>query len=470
MSFTNEQMMKLMSLINEMPSSGMQSNMAGMPSFENKNVFFNVNFHKFYNSNTVLCNVSIGWIIDSGANQHMTVSNLNMFGIIGISDLNLSVGHPNGTLAKIKYVGNLKLSENVILYDVLVVPEYCVSLLSVHKLIKDSRMFVGFSETKCYIQDLNQNKIMGTGSENGGLYLFDSPSSSTSKNQVLGNLSVQCFVSKSLWHHRLGHPSDHAIDLLHSELKFTKDSHVSPCDICHKAKQTREPFPLSEHKSSAIGDLVHIDLWGPYKVTSRDGFRYFLTSVDDYTRAVWIYLIKTKDEVYNCFVTYINLILTQFKVFLQSKFQIKDLGKLKYFLGIEVLENDKGVCLSQRKYCLELLHEYGLLAAKPVDTPLPENTTLNHIESNDDKALKNIGNYQKLVGKLIYLTNTRPDISYSVHCLNQYMHAPLESHLNAALRVLRYLKGSVTPPKFDTAEDSTSFWGATGIGIQHKTI
>lgn len=94
------------------------------------------------------------------------------------------------------------------------------------------------------------------------------------------------------------------------------------------------------------------------------------------------------------------------------------MGKLKYFLGIEVLENDKGVCLSQRKYCLELLHEYGLLAAKPVDTPLPENTTLNHTESNDDKALKNIGNYQKLVGKLIYLTNIRPDISYYVHCLS----------------------------------------------------
>ena len=95
---------------------------------------------------------------------------------------------------------------------------------------------------------------------------------------------------------------------------------------------------------------------------------------------------------------------------------------------------------------MDLLHEYGLLACKPVDTPLPENTTLNHIEFIDDKALRNIGNYQKLVGKLIHLTNTRPDISYDVHCLSQYMHSPLESHLNAALRVLRYLKGS--PEKF----------------------
>ncbi|GJX39925.1 ribonuclease H-like domain-containing protein [Tanacetum coccineum] len=73
---------------------------------------------------------------------------------------------------------------------------------------------------------------------------------------------------------------------------------------------------------------------------------------------------------------------------LKSKFQIKDLGNLKYFLGIEVIDNDDGVCLSQRKYCLEVLHEYGLLAGRPVETPLAENTTLNHVESEDDKLLK----------------------------------------------------------------------------------
>nr|GEU58697.1 ribonuclease H-like domain-containing protein [Tanacetum cinerariifolium] len=91
-----------------------------------------------------------------------------------------------------------------------------------------------------------------------------------------------------------------------------------------------------------------------------------------------------------------------------------DLGKLKYFLGIEVLDNDEGICLSQRKDCLELLHEYGLLAAKHVDIHLPENTTLDHIESDDDHFLDNIENYQKLI-----------------------------AYLDAALRVLRYLKGSL---------------------------
>lgn len=98
--------------------------------------------------------------------------------------------------------------------------------------------------------------------------------------------------------------------------------------------------------------------------------------------------------------------------------------------------------MSQRKYCLELLCEYGLLAAKPVDSPLPVNTILNYFENESDKVLNNITNYQKLVGKLIYLTNTRPDISYVVHCLSQHMHKPLKSHFKASLRVLKYLKGS----------------------------
>ncbi|GJU90552.1 ribonuclease H-like domain-containing protein [Tanacetum coccineum] len=77
-----------------------------------------------------------------------------------------------------------------------------------------------------------------------------------------------------------------------------------------------------------------------------------------------------------------NSEIGKFKEMLKSKFQIKDLGNLKYFLGIEVIDNDDGVCLSQRKYCLEVLHEYGLLAGRPV-----ENTTLNQVESEMIKLL-----------------------------------------------------------------------------------
>ncbi|GJY48729.1 putative RNA-directed DNA polymerase [Tanacetum coccineum] len=134
--------------------------------------------------------------------------------------------------------------------------------------------------------------------------------------------------------------------------------------------------------------------------------------------------------------------IEKFKSFLSRKFQIKDLGFLKYFLDIEVLENKSGVCMTQRKYCLELLHEYGLLAAKLVYSPLHANIMLNHKESESDKCVTNVTGYQKLVGKLIYLTHTRPNISYVVHCLSQFMLCPLKSHMSLPLRVLRYLKGS----------------------------
>ncbi|GJY38142.1 ribonuclease H-like domain-containing protein [Tanacetum coccineum] len=161
--------------------------------------------------------------------------------------------------------------------------------------------------------------------------------------------------------------------------------------------------------------------------------------------------IKHTDDVFVFLLVYVDdFIITgnnleeikKFKLFLKSKFMIKDLGVMKYFLGIEVLDNSNAICMTQRKYCLELIHEFGLLVAKPITIPLPENFVLAVDENESDKLLKNIFEYQKLLGKLIYLTHTRPDISYDVHCLSQHMHAPLQSHLKIALRVIRYLKNS----------------------------
>lgn len=129
--------------------------------------------------------------------------------------------------------------------------------------------------------------------------------------------------------------------------------------------------------------------------------------------------------------------IKRLKIFLNSKFEIKELGSLKYFLGMEVARSKKGIVISQRKYILDLLTETGFLGCKPVETPMESSKNFN---INDEKSPVNKESYQRLVGKLIYLSHTRPDIAYPVSVISQHMNNPKESHLEVVHRILRYLK------------------------------
>ncbi|CAJ2655949.1 unnamed protein product [Trifolium pratense] len=124
---------------------------------------------------------------------------------------------------------------------------------------------------------------------------------------------------------------------------------------------------------------------------------------------------------------------------LAKEFEIKTLGKLKYFLGIEVAHSKKGIFISQQKYITDLLQETGKTACKPACTPIDPNIKLGNAE--EDVAV-NKERYQRLVGKLIYLSHTRPDVAFAVSLVSQFMHQPKEIHLQAALRIVQYLKGT----------------------------
>ena len=127
------------------------------------------------------------------------------------------------------------------------------------------------------------------------------------------------------------------------------------------------------------------------------------------------------------------------KLFLQQQFHIKDLGKLKYFLGLELARSKARIVISQRKYTLEILDNVGFLEAKPVDFPMEQNLKLTN---DQGEILNDASHYRRLVGRLIYLTITRLDIMYSVNILSQFMHAPRKPHWDVAFRVVRYLKNN----------------------------
>nr|GEU99531.1 ribonuclease H-like domain-containing protein [Tanacetum cinerariifolium] len=179
----------------------------------------------------------------------MTVSTKFLINIVDISNRGLIVGRPN---------------------------VYTVSLLSVHKLARDSKLIVVFDEYKCYIQDSKEGNIVESGKQSNGLYLFyvDHAYKDSKERNIVesgkqsnglylfyvdhaykvtaNNYITKCHVSKSIWHQRLSHPVEQVLLVLKEKLNLDNET-ISPCDTCHKAKQTREPFPFNNHKATKIG-------------------------------------------------------------------------------------------------------------------------------------------------------------------------------------------------------------------------
>ena len=120
--------------------------------------------------------------------------------------------------------------------------------------------------------------------------------------------------------------------------------------------------------------------------------------------------------------------ISSLKSFLRGQIHTKDLGMLKYFLGVEVMRSKRGsksgIFLSQRKYVLDLSSETGKLATKLCQSPMAQSLHL----TREGELFENPKRYRKLVGKLNYLTVTCPDIAYSVRVVSQYMSSPKVDH------------------------------------------
>ncbi|XP_058008329.1 uncharacterized mitochondrial protein AtMg00810-like [Hevea brasiliensis] len=133
-------------------------------------------------------------------------------------------------------------------------------------------------------------------------------------------------------------------------------------------------------------------------------------------------------------------LIDEFKVCMKKKFEMSDLGVLHYFLGLEVKQVEDGIFVSQRKYATDLLKRFSMLNCKVATTPMNLNDKL---QVDDGTEQGNASHFRSLVGGLIYLTHSRPDIAFSVGVISRFMHNPSKHHLGAAKRILRYVAGTI---------------------------
>ena len=202
------------------------------------------------------------------------------------------------------------------------------------------------------------------------------------------------------------------------------------------------------------GELVcklNKSLYG-LKIASRQWYSKFSTTLLQHgflqSKANYSLFTKQLGASFVALLVYVDDILianndpqsvANMKVVLDKQFKLKDMGNLKYFLGLEVARFEKGISLCQRKYVLEVINDVGMLGCKPVKTPIEVNLKLS---KDEGKLLADAGMYRRLIGRLLFLTISRPYITYSIHRLSQFMSKPREPHLKAAYRAIQYLKGT----------------------------
>ncbi|KAL0456881.1 UNVERIFIED_CONTAM: Retrovirus-related Pol polyprotein from transposon RE1 [Sesamum latifolium] len=225
---------------------------------------------------------------------------------------------------------------------------------------------------------------------------------------------------------------------LHGHLD--EDVYMSPPEGYHKAQH-------------GLVCILQRSLYG-LKQSSRQWNIEFTSKLESYgfkksSHDHCLFTLKN-DSVFMALLVYVDDVLlignsidamTAVKRYLDDLFTIKDLGYAKYFLGLELARSSHGTTVSQRKYLLDIIHVCHLTNAKPTTTPLPAGIKF---DASSGPLLASPDRYRCLVGRLLYLGFSRPDICFAVQQLSQFIQHPREPHWDAALHLVRYLKDTST--------------------------
>ncbi|BFG29747.1 hypothetical protein CerSpe_160210 [Prunus speciosa] len=255
---------------------------------------------------------STTWIIDTGASDHMTYND-KMFDELSHNPRDPYITSANGLHSPVIGEGTIHLTPSLPLSHALLVPNIHCNLLSVGRLLDTLNASATFYSTHCVFQDLRTHEKIGHGKRIGGLYYLQLPAAAVRDcvaNKALSG-SVKDKQQLWLWHRRLGHPSFGYLRHLFPSLFSSCDESSFNCETCVMAKSHRTVFPLSNNKAALPFELVHSDVWGPARVTSQ-GFRWFVTFIDDCTRLTWVYLMKNKNDVASILPDFCAMVSTQF--------------------------------------------------------------------------------------------------------------------------------------------------------------
>ncbi|TQE01264.1 hypothetical protein C1H46_013171 [Malus baccata] len=264
------------------------------------------------------------WVADTGATSHMTsdLSNLNLAAPFSGTD---TVTTASGSGLPISHIGSTTLHTPQYAFElknILHVPQLSQHLLSIYQLCKDNKCRFICDEFCFWIQDKITGRIILQGLCREGLYpipfhipqhlLIQAQKHNASFKQQTCYLGSQ--VKINLWHQRLGHPSNIVTSamLKQSHIPMSLDHVSSICTSCLEGKFAKLPFLFPANKTVHPLEVIHSDVWGPSSTVSIEGYKFYVSFVDECTRFTWIFPLMNKSEVFDVFVHFHSFLITQF--------------------------------------------------------------------------------------------------------------------------------------------------------------